>query len=137
MNANLSKFGNLSAATMNRNLARLAKKTGHTASVLEGLESLVDAMFVSLGFADKPVRESGESGKGNRYTIFGKSVTSVLRWMGKQGWEFEDARKAVRSAGCECSDVTIRIQLLAGADGKRGKPARLTKEQQLALTEAA
>ena len=76
-----------------------------------------------------------------RAKAFGYSVTAVLRWMGANGWHnrFEDAMIAICtiSDNYEISDVTIRLQLKAGLEGKRGAAAPLTDAQGRALERAA
>lgn len=72
-----------------------------------------------------------------RGTIFDFPVTAVLRWMGKERWTFEQARKVVNSHGCdEIADATVRAQLLAGRKGERGDPAKLNKSQIQELNKA-
>jgi serine/threonine protein kinase len=61
--------------------------------------------------------------------VFGHPFTAVLRWMGKNGWSFEDAKQALMGLGVECSEATVRTQLSAGKTGQRGAPASLTEEQ--------
>lgn len=62
--------------------------------------------------------------------MFGHAVTSVIRWMGKQGWTFEQAREALELHDCErVNDTTVKIQLAAGRKGDRGPAADLTEKQ--------
>jgi hypothetical protein len=73
-----------------------------------------------------------------RGQIFGYSATAVLRWMGANGFTFEDAGVVLASFGlAKMSDTTIRIQLTAGkkADPTRGEPAPLTAAQGKKLIE--
>lgn len=60
---------------------------------------------------------------------FEQSVTSVIRWMGKEGWSLTEAKKAIEKAGVPYSESTTRAQLLAGRKGERGDPAVLSKAQ--------
>jgi hypothetical protein len=87
----------------------------------------------------KPVRVMKK--KPVRAKAFGYSVTAVLRWMGANGWNdrFEDAMIAICtiSDNYNISDVTIRLQLKAGLEGKRGAVAPLTEAQGRALERAA
>lgn len=69
--------------------------------------------------------------------VFGHSATAVLRWMGVNGWDFEDAGMAMHTLGCRLSDTTIRLQMKAGKDGKRGAPAKVTADQARKLVEAS
>ena len=75
---------------------------------------------------------------GKRASIFGHSVTAVLRWMGKEGWSFDDAAVAVETlAEKRFSDTTIRIQLRAGKAGERGAPAPIDSKQRAKLIAAS
>ncbi len=65
-----------------------------------------------------------------RSLIFGHSVTSVLRWMGKNLWTFKDARRCLNGLNLsEIAEGTIRAQLQAGRNGERGPAAHITNEQ--------
>jgi hypothetical protein len=47
-----------------------------------------------------------------RHEIMNCSVTSILRWMGEDGWDFAEARSVLDFYGCESvSDNTVRKQL--------------------------
>lgn len=85
----------------------------------------------------KATAKAASGGNGNRVDLFGHSVTSVVRWMGKSGWSFEAARKALDNLGASCADATLKIQLAAGAKGQRGDPAELSGAQQKELKTAA
>jgi hypothetical protein len=67
----------------------------------------------------------------HRARVFDYSVTAVLRWMGKNGWDVEDAFAAVTDISGEygLSMSTVKIQLLAGKKGQRGEPAPITPSQ--------
>lgn len=65
------------------------------------------------------------------------SATAVVRWMGAKGWTFTQAQAVVKKLRLGLADVTIRIQLNAGASGKRGEPASLSRDEQKALRDAA
>lgn len=62
-----------------------------------------------------------------------QSATSVARWLGKEGFDFKDAKKAVEEAGFKISDATLKIHLKAGTTGARGAAATLTDAQAAAL----
>jgi hypothetical protein len=70
-----------------------------------------------------------QEGEGKRDLFFGHPVTSVIRWMGKQAWSFDDAQKALTHHNISVAAGTIRTQLLCGRKGMRGVPAKLSKEQ--------
>ena len=57
--------------------------------------------------------------------IMGHSVTSVLRWMGKQGWSKPEAVYVCSTFGVTPAAGTVQIQTLAGRKGERGDPANL------------
>jgi hypothetical protein len=82
----------------------------------------------------KPKKKDGKqkTASGNpRYTLFGKSVTSVLRWMGKQGWDKETAARVLKAEGITVDDQTVRSQV-NGWD-YRGEPAELSKDEEKKL----
>lgn len=68
--------------------------------------------------------------------LWNKQPTEVLRWMGKEGWSFADAKKALQERGVDVADATIRAQLHGGKTGARGAPADLTEEQAASLRSA-
>lgn len=76
---------------------------------------------------DKPKQESKNPIR-KRQTLLGFPATSVVRWMGKNGWQFEEAQQVIRALECPIADATIRIQLRAGEKGERGAPANLSKK---------
>jgi hypothetical protein len=71
--------------------------------------------------------------KGRRYMIFEYNVTSVLRWMGKDGWTFKQARRTMDALGLPVADATLNAQLRAGVKGERGDPADLDEDEQAKL----
>ncbi len=64
-----------------------------------------------------------------RPKIFNHPTTAVIRWMGTDCWDFDEAKTALTEMGADVSDITIRIQLRAGKTGDRGPPAKLTDEE--------
>jgi hypothetical protein len=73
-----------------------------------------------------------------RAQVCGYPATAVLRWMGLNGWKYADARAALNASGAAgISDITIRIQLLAGKKGERGEPAAINKSEAKELAAAA
>jgi ParB-like chromosome segregation protein Spo0J len=103
---------------------RLVLDDGHhrmMAAILEGAEKL--KVRVPKVIARKKVKVTGAPS-------FGEHKASALaRWMGKEGFEFKDAKKAMRELGVEVKDSTLRTQLNAGRKGLRGAPAKLTDDQ--------
>lgn len=87
--------------------------------------------------AETPPEELAKHTGGNRANLtWGEhtySATSVIRWMGRKGWGFGDARRVMDFYTGEgvIADGTIRAQLLGGrdADNPRGEPAALSDEQ--------
>lgn len=78
-------------------------------------------------------------GKGGSILVFDLPVTSVIRWMGGDGFDFHEVKAALAAAGVSRmpSDNTIRSQIGAGKTGERGALAKLTAEQQKILRDAA
>jgi len=69
--------------------------------------------------------------------IFGHSVTSVLRRLGKEGVATAHAREIMKAQDVETSDITVSIQVNAGRRGKGGPPADLTAAQIKQLVSSA
>ena len=78
---------------------------------------------------------NSSKGDGKRNKIFDHPVTAVIRWMGKEGWEFKQANAVLKKLGVDMAPSTIHIQLRAGLtkDKSRGEPAELTMKQELEL----
>ncbi len=73
-----------------------------------------------------------------RAMVMNYPVTAVLRRLGKEGFDFAKARKAINAFDAGgISDTTVRIQIAAGRKGQRGEPAPLTKDQIKELASAA
>jgi hypothetical protein len=69
-------------------------------------------------------------------TIVGHSVTQVLRWMGLNDWNFQEAKHVMSTYGIQLVDGTIRGQLWVGRSKREdefGKPAVLTSKQEKEL----
>lgn len=102
--------------------------------------------------SEQPVREKGGQAKyerkivrgvtveigrgprgGMRYNIFGYSCTSVFRWMGKDGWKFQQVLTTLDALGLkDIAYTTISSQMASGArddGGKRGRIIDLTDHQ--------
>lgn len=60
---------------------------------------------------DKTNPKSKSNGGVKRPKIFGHSATAILRWMGKQDYTVEEARKALEKMGASCSDSTIKSKM--------------------------
>jgi hypothetical protein len=82
--------------------------------------------------AAAPPRTEGDG----RILMFGHAVTSVIRWMGKQDWTFEQVKQAMSDHNVSVAGGTIKTQLNAGRKGKRGEPADLTKKQIMVLNQS-
>jgi len=83
---------------------------------------------------DKATSTKTDSKKTETHTgllggIFGHSVTSVLRRLGKEGVATAHAREIMKAQDVETSDITVSIQVNAGRRGKGGPPADLTAAQ--------
>jgi len=60
--------------------------------------------------------------------FLGHSLTSVIRAMGKAGWEYWEAVHVFESEKIPVAENTIRIQLAAGKRGQGGEPAPIGAE---------
>ena len=75
-----------------------------------------------------PLNRSHHNGV-SRSKIMGHTATSILRWLGHNGYAFDDAKKVCVAFKAEdMSDSTIRAQLSAGRKNKRGGPAKLSDD---------
>ena len=103
--------------------------------VVEDAKGILDAKIAEIAGikASMPARAEGESG---RDLLFGHSITAVIRWMGKNQWKFDQAKKALAAKDITVADATLRAQLHAGRNGARGEPATLTKAQAQELASA-
>jgi uncharacterized OsmC-like protein len=61
-------------------------------------------------------------------SLLGCSVVSVIRAMGKAGWDYETARAALNNARIRPATHTVKIGLKRGRDGQK-RIAPLTKAQ--------
>jgi len=91
---------------------------------------------------DKATSTKTDSKKTETHTgllggIFGHSVTSVLRRLGKEGVATAHAREIMKAQDVETSDITVSIQVNAGRRGKGGPPAELTAAQIKQLVSSA
>lgn len=68
----------------------------------------------------------------NGVKVFEFSPTAVVRWMGQEGWTFDQAKKALTGYGVEVNDVTIKTSLNRGK--REGNPAALSAAQKKELT---
>lgn len=66
-------------------------------------------------------------------TIFGFPMTAVIRWMGVDCWNYDQARTALSFLKIKIADTTIHAQLRAGRKGERGPPAELSPGQEREL----
>tara|TARA_R100000808_G_scaffold6960_3_gene20371 strand:+ start:7120 stop:10173 length:3054 start_codon:yes stop_codon:yes gene_type:complete len=60
---------------------------------------------------------------------FPQANTAIIRWMGREGFTFEEAQAALIEAGLEAAESTIKTQLGAGRRGLRGAVADLDESQ--------
>jgi predicted transcriptional regulator len=62
--------------------------------------------------------------------LFGHTSSRILRWMGKNDWDWKDAKKVMESYGFRIQDTTYRGQLWCGTkEGQYGKVPDLTDKQ--------
>lgn len=67
----------------------------------------------------KPAAKNGAPRKGKLGSLLGHSVISVLRAMGKAGWDFEQAKAAMDRAKIPAATHTVRMALKRGRDGEK------------------
>ena len=81
---------------------------------------------------EKPVKAKKEVKKSGNVKLFDHRITSVLRWMGKNDFTFDQAKYCLtelKVGELPFGEGTIGWQLSAGKHGKKGAPAKLTGEQ--------
>ena len=71
--------------------------------------------------------------------LYGHSITSILRKLGREGVSTAHVRAIMAAKKIKVSDTTVSIQVNAGRnkDAERGKPADLTSAQLKELLAAA
>jgi hypothetical protein len=67
----------------------------------------------------KVVRPEAKPRFGKLGELLGYSVISVIRAMGKAGWDFDTARAALDKAGVEAAKHTLKVGLKRGRDGQK------------------
>jgi serine/threonine protein kinase len=113
------------------------KKAGTTYDykILRGLVADGKAVKDGKGYrlrrpSDPPWPPPGGGRTG--WKILGHSATRLIRWMGKDGWNAEQARKVIdRYGAADYGDGPLRQTLKEGKDGnmKWGPPADVTEAQ--------
>lgn len=78
--------------------------------------------------AKKAAPKAADTRKGKLGELLGFSVVSVIRAMGKAGWDYDTARAALDKAGIEAARHTVRVGLKRGRDGQK-RIAPLTAKQ--------
>ena len=64
---------------------------------------------------------TGRIGSGNhKAQIGGYSATSVLRWMGSQGWNWREAVAVLEKLDITMKETTIKLQINSGRHGNDG-----------------
>ncbi len=63
--------------------------------------------------------ERKAASKGKLGSLLGHSVISVVRAMGKHGWDFEQAQAALKKAGITAKEFTVKRALKRGANNDK------------------
>ena len=103
--------------------------------VCNGKPAAKSSKKVATKNGSKPARKT--TTKPVRRMIFGFSVSSVARALGKAGMKPADAVAAIHKHQPEASVAAIRTFVQAGKHNLRGAPAALTKSQLKALVRTA
>lgn len=98
--------------------------TGHEVLALRGA-------YRARNLPTVPKPESRENTSDNtpRHTYEGASRTSLLRWMGFNGWSNEEAILVFAKLDIPISPLTVGVQIKGGLLGRYGKPASLNEKQ--------
>ena len=69
---------------------------------------------------DEPEDDAPKKTSTRRAKIHGYATTAILRWMGANGFTFEQAREALKHYGDanEISDASVKMQMYDGSTGK-------------------
>src|SRR5262249_4701909 len=76
-----------------------------------------------------------DKGEGKRYSLYGKSVVSVLRWMGSKGFTVAEAEEILKANDVTPAHATVMIQIGRGVKGE-GEVADLSADEKKELTAA-
>jgi hypothetical protein len=69
--------------------------------------------------AKQPTKKPTKLRKGKLGELLGHSVVSVIRAMGKAGWDYDTARAALDKAGIEAAQHTVKVGMKRGRDGQK------------------
>ncbi len=87
--------------------------------------------------AKKAAGKNGDTAsKGKLGELFGCSITSVLRRLGKEGVTTAHAKAIFKARGLDAAPATVQIQICNGRNGK-GTPADITAAQVKELKDSA
>jgi hypothetical protein len=84
----------------------------------------------------KPAKKAKTPRKGKLGELLGYSVVSVIRAMGRAGWDYETARAALEAQGVEAADHTVKVGLKRGRDGDKTRFIAPVSAKQLASLKA-
>lgn len=122
---------NIPATTTRATVSRAAHIQGNRAADMAAAYGTTSRAAANRAARKVEVCQKGQKGhdKPARCKIFNKySATAVLRWMGANGWNKEDAAVALATVGAAAvKESSIEAGLYDGTKGdKYGKPAPLT-----------
>jgi hypothetical protein len=126
------------AADFLRRVVKLEQRTRGIRPRVARVEEKVGIVRPSPGMEGRKGRTSKSSSEkpdAEAETLFGFSRTTILHWMGANGWTPDQARAVFAAYGLEYKDIGTAV-----ADGKNPKyarPAQLTPAQSAELTNMA
>lgn len=138
-------FGELVSLNSCEAIVRITPKAGGKPE-RKGWAPATEVLVVAKGYVreeSNEVEARGESGVRvteskqttgrDRSKVFGYSLSAVARWMGQEGWSFDEAVSVFTSLRVDFKDATVKTGLSDGRSGKWGKPAPLTDVEILEL----
>lgn len=98
----------------------MKKQTQSTAKFQTPHEKARAAAATPKRKAKQPAPDASENArKGKLGELLGHSVVSVIRAMGRAGWDFDTANAALRKAGITAATHTVKVGLKRGRDGEK------------------
>jgi hypothetical protein len=85
---------------------------------------------------DTDTKDKGAQKRDGDNRVMGYSACALGMAMGKAGWEFERARKAIDKQGLSLSDPVLKTALRWGRTGEKGTPAPLSDAELSKLEKA-
>lgn len=121
-------------------MVNAAEKIKATRNKIEGyavyLKDKSDLLMKEIDKANKRLKQKIEAIDTEKASLppepeqlFGQSSSSILKWMGANGWKWQEAKQVMESYGFRIQDSTYRGQVWCGKKQQYGSPAELEDKQ--------